>query len=167
MSAVGGKYPCSNYCRLGDAGKSPISMKLSNFTLVLLLPVKSTSILPRKGLWTANSCVIFGLQRIFLVLHNHFSIPLCHLQNLSCGVLVRKLVRAMYGLWSVLVVLKRHLKLFQSRQYLYFSILLCRSQLLTGIFSCRTERGKNWPGFILRLHYYKSSMWLMKALSLL
>lgn len=98
MSAVGGKYPCSNYCHLGDAGKSPVSMKLSNFTLVLLLPVKSTSVRPRKGLWTAHSCVISGLQRIFLVLHYQLSIPLCHLQNLSCAVLVTKLVRAMYGL---------------------------------------------------------------------
>lgn len=45
MSAVGGTCACCSYCSLDDAGKRPTSVKLSNFTLVLLLPVKSTELL--------------------------------------------------------------------------------------------------------------------------
>lgn len=118
MSTAWGTGSCCNYCSLGDAGKSPTSMKLSNFTLVLLSSVKSTE-LP-------------FFQRIFLSSHDCLSISLRHLQNLPCAVLVTKLVRAIYGLWSVLVDLKRYWKPFQSRHCLCFSTVLCRIQPLTS-----------------------------------
>lgn len=141
MSAVGNTSTCYNCCSLEDAGNSSTSAKLSKFTLVLLLPVKSTawewiaSVLPRRSLWAACSCVIFGPHRIFPGF-TWLSTSLYHLQNFLCAIVKRKLLRAIDTLWdilwSVLVVLRRLLKPPHFRRYLGFSPALFRSPLLSS-----------------------------------
>lgn len=122
MSAVGHTCTCCNYCRLGDAGKNLISEKLSNITPVLPSSLKSTELplFQEKVFWTILSWVMFGPRKVFCDftwLFVYIPMSVAKLAMFPCSG-NKAGSEEMYGLWSVLVVLKTSLKPFQSRHCL-------------------------------------------------